>query len=388
MSSGLWAHDSTCRSIVKSFQQWADEDVGGRQKAGLCFQDCYISTVDGAVHQMPKDPRRGCYVSIPASLCNAPSLAVRRRYASILLSSFAGSDGLKVLLNQCALVVARARQPDVLHAVVGVGQDGKSLIFQDHLQAAFGSGFSGGSCGLLQREREFQVQGCNFSHAIFISIDEAKGDCGILDDVFKLFIGGGSLPLRRNHESETRYGRWPFTGKVWSFNTGDTPKVATAEERSYARRVRCTYMRSTFTNIPSEVNVASKVFVADPGVKDFMVSGAAVWCLFQDWVFPHLQKHGIRACSDGLEFMEPGSQTARDTAWLLKRMNRTTEAATPDELEAAEDAGKTNGAGQSGSSQPMSRSERIVRETHDQMKSWKSVFFSSVVRLVVLRCVA
>ena len=343
------------RTIVKCFQRWGDEEIRSKQQPGLCFQDAFISTVDGQPQQLQKDARHGCYVAIPTSISQTPSMDTRRRYASILLSSFAGSAGLQVLLNQCALVVARVRQPDVLHIVVGCGHDGKTLIFVDHMQAVFGSAFSCAPCSMLQADREFQVQGVNFIHSSFLTFDECKRDQGIMEDTVKVFVGGGWLPLRRNHEAETKYGHWAHSAKVWAMNVGDTPRVPTAEEVSHQRRFRCTYMRSKFTAIQDEVDVANKVFQADPSAKEFMASGAAVWCFFQDFLFPHLRSNGLQKCSDNLQYLMPETTLYKDTHWLLQKMSRCSERPNPDE-----------GQGPAHPEIPVaqSRSERIIRETH------------------------
>ena len=87
-----------------------------RQRPGICFTGAYISTADGNLKQFPKDPRHGCYLAVPCSLTYRPGDASRQRYLHMMLSSFAGGDGLRVLLDQAALVVAGVRQPDVLHA--------------------------------------------------------------------------------------------------------------------------------------------------------------------------------------------------------------------------------------------------------------------------------
>ena len=362
---------------MKCFQRWGDEEIRVKQQPGLCFQDAFISTVDGNPKQMQKDARHGCYIAIPTPIAFVPSMATRQRYASILLSSFAGSDGLQVLLNQCALVVARVRQPDILHIVVGCGHDGKTLIFVDHLQAVFGSAFSCAPCGMLQSEREFQVQGANFIHAAFLTFDECKRDSGIMEDIVKVFVGGGWLPLRRNHEAETRYGHWACTGKVWAMNSGDIPRVPTAEEVSHQRRFRCTYMRSTFTALEEEVDIPNKVFHADPGAKSFMSSGEAVWCFFQDFLFPHLRANGVPTCSDNLEYMRKGTSMHKDTHWLLRKMNRTTDCIHPDTAQGLEAQNE-----RPGEAPAATLPERIVRETH---ASIHAQFFSAASALVYIR---
>ena len=127
------------KAVVKNFSRWADSDMGGKQRAGVAFRDCFLAVCNGEVKQLRKDPRQGCYVYVPAALTwQAPDHA-RQRLASLLLSSFAGGDGLRMLLAQSALVAARLRQPDVIHVYVGVGHDGKSMILvAPHLHAQQG----------------------------------------------------------------------------------------------------------------------------------------------------------------------------------------------------------------------------------------------------------
>ncbi|CAE7451478.1 unnamed protein product [Symbiodinium sp. CCMP2592] len=347
------------KTILKQFMRWSDELL--RPQAGLCFADCYLSSVDGVLRQYKKDFRHNCYISIPCSLSISPTLETRKRYASILLSSFAGGSGLQVLLDQAALVVAGVRQPDVMHFIVGEGHDGKSLIFIDHLKAVFGSSFGNAPASMLQTEREWQVQGANFLHSAFICFDEAKRDHPVMEEVLKLFVSGGQLPLRANHAADTRYGSWELCGKAWTMNTADVPCLPSAQERSHARRIRCTYMRSRFVHLESEVDASKRFFAADRSTKNFMSSPEAVWCWYNDMLFPHLKRYGVQACSDRLESPAADGQTAADTAWLLKRMSRSSRAPSPDVSEAED------------SCQP-SRSEQLVRETHSAIESQ---FFSA-----------
>ncbi|CAJ1432753.1 unnamed protein product [Effrenium voratum] len=355
------AHLSVLSTIVKAFLRWGDEPVDEKQQAGLCFQDCYLSTVDGGVRQMKKDARRGCYMWIPAELSSAPGVETRCRYAAMLMAAFAGGNGLQVLLDQCALVVARTRQPDVMHVVVGEGHDGKTLVFVDHMRAVFGSGFGNCPCSMLQVEREFQVQGSNFVHAVWMACDEARRQQGVCEDLMKNYIGGGWLPLRKNHAQETTYGCWRYAGKVWCMNTADIPEIPTSEERSNARRFRCTYMRSRFVPQSEAVSVQDKVFAADARAKDFMSSGAAVWCFYHDFLFPHMKKFGVQACSDRLESPGAVSTTTLDTKWLLARMNRSSKAAQPEEDAAARPSAPARSEEEAATT---SVAEKIVRETH------------------------
>lgn len=353
---------------MKNFHRWRDEDLTTLRRPGLCFQDAYIGTADGGLKQYQKDPRHGCYLGIPCCLTYRASDDIRKRYAQIMFSSFAGGDGLRVLLDQCSLVVAGVRQPDVLHVVAGSGHDGKTLIFVDHMRAVFGSGFGCCPCSMLQVEREFQQQGLNFLHCAYMVFDESKRDHGIIEDQVKLFVGGGPMPLRRNHEADTKYGQWPHTGKVWNMNVGDIPHVPTAQERSHARRYRCTYMRSRFSNLLTEVNVKEKVFPADPSAKAFMASSDAVWRFYHDFLFPHIKAQGLVKCSDNLEFVKSESVTAKDTAWLLSRMARSSDHLSPDV--------SNEGSAEAPAVVQREKSyEELVRDTHRLLTQ---PFFSSV----------
>ena len=46
---------------------------------------------------------------------------------------------------------------------------------------------------------------------------------GMEDDVFKLFVSGGSLRLRKTHEAETRYDNWARRGEIWAVRPDDIP---------------------------------------------------------------------------------------------------------------------------------------------------------------------
>jgi hypothetical protein len=344
------------KNILKNFHRWADCDLAAKQYPGLAFNDCYLATANGKITPLPKDPRHGCYVKIPANLAwKAPDHS-RQRLAALLLSSFAGNDGLHFLLNQCALVASRLRQPDIVGVFVGGGHDGKSMILVDFMRACWGSGFGNPPCTMLQVEREFQQQGLNFFQCVMLTFDECRRDQGLVEDVVKVFLGGGKMPLRKNHEGETKYASWEYCGKNWNMNLGDIPHVPTAEEKSHARRYRCNYMRATLTNDPEKVDVANKVFLADPDAKNFCSHGESVWSFFHDFLFPLMEQTSPKQWSDALEFMAPGSQMMNDTEWLLKRMARATSADNPDDPtpEAQPHACSSNA----------SKAEALVRETH------------------------
>ena len=67
---------------------------------------------------------------------------------------------------------------------------------------------------LLQTPEEFRRQGHLYRGLKWISFDEGRPSLGVEEDVFKLFVSGGSLCLGENHEPETQFADWPRCGKV------------------------------------------------------------------------------------------------------------------------------------------------------------------------------
>ncbi|CAJ1380004.1 unnamed protein product [Effrenium voratum] len=161
-----------CRSIIKSFLRWSDSPMQDKRR--------FLSTKKGNIRQLSKDPRRGCYVYIPAHIA-------------------------------------------------------------------------------WQVEREFQQQGHQFFSCVWLTFDECRRDQGVIEDLLKLFTSGGHVPLRRNHEQETRYFSWAFCAKAWLMNAADIPIIPSALETSHARRLRCSYLRNTLTQDLDSVDIKGRV---------------------------------------------------------------------------------------------------------------------------------
>ena len=124
--------------------------------------------------------------------------------------------------------------------------------------------------------------------------------------------GGGDMPLRRNHEQETRYCSWAWCAKAWLLNAADVPMVPSALETSHARRFKCTFLRNTLTHDPARVDVANRVFLADMDAKPFCSSGSAVWSFLHDWVFPFMLHNRPGDWYSILTAAPEGSFTAKD----------------------------------------------------------------------------
>ena len=193
-----------------------------------------------------------------------------------------------------------------------------------------------------------------FLHCVMLTFDESRGGQGIIDDVAKLFIGNGVLPLRRNHEADTSDGSYKLTGKNWLMNLGDIPSIPTALERSHACRWRGTFMRGEMTDKPSEVDVAKKKFLVDSDGKQFMVGGDAVWSFYHDFLFKYMRQTGPALWRKTLE------KSSEDTKWLLRKMARVATTSSPDEPEPGEQKDGTAMASQ--------LAHDIVTETHAAIK--------------------
>ena len=112
------------------------------------------------------------------------------------------------------------------------------------MQAVWGAGKFDAPPSIFHIPEEFRRQGHLYRGARWLSIDESKPAMGMEEDAFKLFVsfvsggGGGSLCLRKNSEAETHYDNWSRRGETWAMNPDDIPRVASAMESPYKRRLR------------------------------------------------------------------------------------------------------------------------------------------------------
>ena len=77
-------------------------------------------------------------------------------------------------------------------------------------------------------------QGINFLGMDWLAFDEAKPCSGIEEEILKVLLAGGKIPLRRNHEADTYYGAWPTAGRSWCMNDDDIPHVPNAQEECWS----------------------------------------------------------------------------------------------------------------------------------------------------------
>ena len=154
----------------------------------------------------------------------------------------------------------------------------------------------------------------------WISVDESRPSAGIEEEVFGIFVSGGELCLRRNHEAETHFAGWPACGKTWCMNPDDVPHVPIAMESDFKRRLRCVVLRSKFTQGPGKVCPSDRTFLADDALKDWL-RGPEATCVFWATVMMPFTRRSSRSECDAL-VKTPGQQVASGTDWLLRKMAR------------------------------------------------------------------
>ena len=189
----------------------------------------------------------------------------------------------------------------------------------------------------------------------WISFDEGRPTLGVEEDIFKLFVSGGSLCLRKNHEAETHFADWPRRGKSWAMNPDDVPRVPSATESAYRRRIQCVRMRAWFSAKKELVDPASLVFQADDTLRDWLRGGKASIVFWSTILMPIVRKSSRLECEEEIRLLEV--QISEDTEWLVRKMTRKPVRDLPTEAEAAP-------VGSSVSEEACGHSARIGRETH------------------------
>ena len=154
----------------------------------------------------------------------------------------------------------------------------------------------------------------------WLSVDESMPTVGIAEGVFKIFVSGGDICLRENHEAETHFADWPRCGKTWSMNPDDVPYVPSAMESAYRRRLRCVVMRSKFTQNPGEVCADSRIFLSDDTLKHWMRGPEATNVFCATVLMPFIRKTSKIECE--MRLRRSPASVVEDSAWLLRKMAR------------------------------------------------------------------
>ena len=186
------------------------------RQSGVSFKNKYfaIYAEDGGAGKFvcsrePKEPSRNCYTSAPVGiLFRLPDASVSRMRRFLGTTFARQDDSLEMLLSYMALVAASGRLPEIMIVFVGPGGEGKTLLLCDLMSAVWGTGHAVAPPSILQTSEEFRRQGHLYRGAKWISVDESRPTVGIEEDVFKIFVSGGDICLRENHEAETHFANW------------------------------------------------------------------------------------------------------------------------------------------------------------------------------------
>ena len=100
------------------------------------------------------------------------------------------------------------RLPEVIIAIAGYGGEGETLFLSDLMRAVRGTGFPDAPPSILQTPEEFRRQGNLYRGLRRLPVDEEGPTSGLEEGVFRVYVSGGLVCLRKTHESETRYESW------------------------------------------------------------------------------------------------------------------------------------------------------------------------------------
>ena len=196
-----------------------------------------------------------------------------------------------MLLSHMALVAASGRLPEIMIVFVGPGGEGGTLLLCDLMSALWGTGHSVAPPSILQTGEEFRKQGHLYRGMKWISVGESRPTVGIEEAVFKIFVPGGDICLRKNREAETHFAEWSRRGKTRSMNPDDVPHVPSAMESAYRGRLRCVVMRSKFTQNPGEVCADARIFLAYDTLKDWLLGPEETSVFWATVLMPFTERH-------------------------------------------------------------------------------------------------
>ena len=225
-----------------------------------------------------------------------------------------------MFLAYMSLVAAGVRLPEIILIFVGPGGEGKTLLLCDLMRAVWCSGRAVAPPSILQTAEEFRKQGHLYRGMRWVSVGESKNAKRIEGDVFKIFVSGGSLFLRKNREAETHMADWAYCGKSWAMNPDDVPHAPSALDAAYSRRIRCVRMRAKFTATASEVDQRGGVYQKDDTLKDWIGGGEATSAFWTTVLMPFIRKFTDQECGEKIFRSTQAAQ--EDTKWLLRKMAR------------------------------------------------------------------
>ena len=119
------------------------------------------------------------------------------------------TDGaLEMFPAYMSLVAAGVRFPAIILISAGPVGEGKTLLLPGLMRAVWGSGHAVAPPSILQTAGGFRRQCYLYRGARRVSVDESRNALGVEGDVFEIFVSGGALFLRKNHEAEPHSADW------------------------------------------------------------------------------------------------------------------------------------------------------------------------------------
>ena len=95
------------------------------------------------------------------------------------------------------------------------------MLLRDFVGAAWGTGHSVAPPSIFQTCEEFRRHFHLYRGLRWLSVGESRPKVGLGECVFKNFIPGANLCLRKNHEAETHFEERSMRGETWSMNPDD-----------------------------------------------------------------------------------------------------------------------------------------------------------------------
>ena len=326
--------------ILAAFHKFGHTPTSFHLVKGVNFSDVFLQGT--TLKQIPKSASNNAYTTIPGRLSQKLNPEKAARLVRFVTTIFAEDiptaesehelpDALRLVLALQCLVASNKALPDTLLIVYGHGGDGKSLFFNHLCQSVFGSGHANMTSRNLQVDREFQQQGEKVIEKRWLNFDECDPDSPMQNELVKNLSAGGWVPLRKNHQGDTIYGRWMKTGKSWLMNNDDVPELTSAQEKSWKRRLRAIEMKNNFDSDQIGDELSGLTFLSDTDLKEFLESEEAGIAYWRIYLIPFMRQHSTRQCLRILK--SPPASIVATTNWLTAKMARATTTSGPAEYQ-------------------------------------------------------
>ena len=287
--------------------------------AALSFDDVFFRH-----GQEDPSPTNNCYTRVRIRLGDLGQGGKLQRLRRFLITTFAGAEGLLLILSALTLAIRGIPQPDCLIVLIGPGSDGKSLFLIDLLKTAFQEARAQAGPGVLQIPEEFRKNMRRHLAKLIIAFDEAMSRLGLQEAEVKAFLAGSGNDVRRLHESETATVSWPSAAKFWAMNYSDIPQLSTAlDGDSWKRRFRVVKLSSTFVQDTNDMDVRERRFVSDDGLKQLAKDQEFAKLFWVHFILPFMSDNDDATCYKRIKY--PGKQTQEDTMWFLQQLVNSSE---------------------------------------------------------------